>query len=188
MRRRNRDDASARSTAASRRRTAAARPMQDPTPGGLSTGLEDETLASPVVLREGHRDRGREREWIIRTWAQPHLAALLTKFWKDDNRRFQPTRSGSTPPDLYMPRLYDSAGVSPDRAERVGPTVVRLRSREKTGSRGLLSDPPRLPRRPQFSCDLRRGGGQHKPGTPIPVVRHQRRARTPRQPPSFDER
>ena len=88
-------------------------PMQDPeVEGGLSSvHWEDEALAlSGSSYDKAIEVATREREWVIKAWAPPHLGALLTKwFWKDN----QPTASINkvwfdTCRYLYMPRLLSA--------------------------------------------------------------------------------
>lgn len=88
-------------------------PMQDPeSEAGLSTvHWEDEALQlSGSSYDKAIETTAREREWIIKAWAPPHLGALLTRwFWKDDS----PTVSINkvwldTCRYLYMPRLRDA--------------------------------------------------------------------------------
>lgn len=85
-------------------------PMQDPdAENGLSTiHWEDEALQlSGSSYDKAIETTTREREWVIKGWAPPHLGALLSKwFWKDD----RPTVSMNkvwfdTCRYLYMPRL-----------------------------------------------------------------------------------
>ncbi len=88
-------------------------PMQDPeVEGGLSSvHWEDEALAlSGSSYDKAIEVATREREWVIKAWAPPHLGALLTKwFWKED----KPTVSMNkvwfdTCRYLYMPRLLSA--------------------------------------------------------------------------------
>lgn len=87
-------------------------PMQDPdAPDGLTKIVwEDEALALSGSSYEAAIDVGvRDKEWVIRQWAPPHLHTLLAKwYWKDrpsvstnrvwlDSCRY-----------LYMPRLLTS--------------------------------------------------------------------------------
>jgi predicted AAA+ superfamily ATPase len=85
-------------------------PMQDAdAPDGLSkVAWEDETLSLAGSSFDKEIDRvTREREWVIKAWAPPHLGALLGKwFWKED----RPTAPAQkvwldTCRYLYLPRL-----------------------------------------------------------------------------------
>lgn len=88
-------------------------PMQDAEDaGGLSKiTWEDEalSLAGSTYDREIERAT-REKEWVIRAWAPPHLRALLTKwFWKDDHPSIGAMRVWlDTCRYLYMPRLQNA--------------------------------------------------------------------------------
>jgi predicted AAA+ superfamily ATPase len=88
-------------------------PMQDPeSEGGLSTVVwEDEALS----LAGSSYDRAietatREREWVIKAWAPPHLGALLAKwFWKAEKPSVSITKVWfDTCRYLYMPRLVSA--------------------------------------------------------------------------------
>ncbi len=154
-------------------------PMQDPeAEGGLSTvHWEDETLAlSGSSYEKAIEIAAREREWIIKTWAQPHLAALLAKwFWKGD----KPTVSINKVwldmcRYLYMPRLLDSGVFLQTAQNGLGHTEwYGYAAREKDGVlEGLLFghagtaylDDAAVLVRPDAAAAV-----QQKPGTPIPV-------------------
>ncbi len=88
-------------------------PMQDAdAPDGLSKAeWEDEALALSGSTYDKEIERAtREREWVIKAWAPPHLRGLLAKwFWKDD----RPTVGAlkvwlDTCRYLYMPRLQSA--------------------------------------------------------------------------------
>jgi excisionase family DNA binding protein len=72
-------------------------PMQDPeVDGGLTSVIwEDEAL----VLSGANYDKAiesatRDREWVIKAWAPPHMGALLAKwFWKTDKPSVSVTRA-----------------------------------------------------------------------------------------------
>lgn len=87
-------------------------PMQDPSaPDGLTKVLwEDEALSLSGSSFDREIERAtREREWVIKAWAPPHLRGLLaTWFWKDD----RPTAPAmkvwlDTCRYLYLPRLLN---------------------------------------------------------------------------------
>jgi predicted AAA+ superfamily ATPase len=88
-------------------------PMQDPdADGGLSTVYwEDEALQlSGSSYDKAIETATREREWVIKAWAPPHLGALLAKwFWKPDRPSIPANKVWlDTCRYLYMPRLISS--------------------------------------------------------------------------------
>lgn len=120
-------------------------PMQDAdAPDGLSkVTWEDEALSLAGSSFDKEIERAtREREWVIKAWAPPHLRRLLTKwFWKDD----RPTVSAmkvwlDTCRYLYMPRLQNADGfVQTIRDGLVHKDFFGYASGEKDGAfEGLL--------------------------------------------------
>ena len=73
---------------------------------------EDETLALPGSTYDKAIEAAtRDREWVIRAWAPPHLAALLAKwFWKDDKPAVGANKVWlDACKYLYLPRLQTSS-------------------------------------------------------------------------------
>lgn len=88
-------------------------PMQDAdAPDGFSkVTWEDEALSLAGSSFDKEIERAtREREWVIKAWAPPHLRGLLTKwFWKDDRPSVSAMKVWlDTCRYLYMPRLQNA--------------------------------------------------------------------------------
>jgi hypothetical protein len=88
-------------------------PMQDvEAEGGLSKVVwEDEALTlAGSTYDKAIEMATRDREWVIRAWAPPHLADLLVKwFWKDDKPAVVANKVWlDTCKYLYLPRLQST--------------------------------------------------------------------------------